>query len=120
MLIVYVHFWTCVPNKLYIWSLFFCVCVRVAEVSAVLKLDNSVVGQTAWRTVGEQAWDQTFTVELERVGTYSTVHTSPLSLGNVQRAERMPMRTKALAKVLFGVCDNWQSPHTRRRCFLYL
>uniref|UniRef100_A0A4W6FNC0 protein kinase C n=1 Tax=Lates calcarifer TaxID=8187 RepID=A0A4W6FNC0_LATCA len=35
-------------------------------VSAVLKLDNTVVGQTAWRTVGEQAWDQTFTVELER------------------------------------------------------
>uniref|UniRef100_A0A7N9ASA8 protein kinase C n=1 Tax=Mastacembelus armatus TaxID=205130 RepID=A0A7N9ASA8_9TELE len=38
----------------------------VTEVSAVLKLDNTVVGQTAWRTVGEQAWDQTFTVELER------------------------------------------------------
>uniref|UniRef100_A0A673CXA9 protein kinase C n=1 Tax=Sphaeramia orbicularis TaxID=375764 RepID=A0A673CXA9_9TELE len=37
-----------------------------AEVSAVLKLENSVVGQTVWRTVGEQAWDQTFTVELER------------------------------------------------------
>uniref|UniRef100_A0A3P8UTT9 protein kinase C n=1 Tax=Cynoglossus semilaevis TaxID=244447 RepID=A0A3P8UTT9_CYNSE len=37
-----------------------------SEVSAVLKLDNMVVGQTAWRTVGEQAWDQTFTVELER------------------------------------------------------
>ncbi|KAL1005964.1 hypothetical protein UPYG_G00066230 [Umbra pygmaea] len=37
-----------------------------SEVSAVLKMDNSVVGQTAWRTVGEQAWDQTFTVELER------------------------------------------------------
>uniref|UniRef100_A0A673CR20 protein kinase C n=1 Tax=Sphaeramia orbicularis TaxID=375764 RepID=A0A673CR20_9TELE len=36
------------------------------EVSAVLKLENSVVGQTVWRTVGEQAWDQTFTVELER------------------------------------------------------
>uniref|UniRef100_A0A8C2ZWE0 protein kinase C n=1 Tax=Cyclopterus lumpus TaxID=8103 RepID=A0A8C2ZWE0_CYCLU len=36
------------------------------EVSAVLKLDNSVVGQTPWRTVGEQVWDQTFTVELER------------------------------------------------------
>jgi len=33
----------------------------------VLKLENTVVGQTAWRTVGEQAWDQTFTVELERV-----------------------------------------------------
>lgn len=38
-----------------------------AEVSAVLKLENTVVGQTVWRTVGEQAWDQTFTVELERV-----------------------------------------------------
>ncbi|KAL2086027.1 hypothetical protein ACEWY4_017086 [Coilia grayii] len=37
-----------------------------SEVSAVLKLDNCVVGQTAWKTVGEQAWDQTFTVELER------------------------------------------------------
>uniref|UniRef100_A0A673CR67 protein kinase C n=1 Tax=Sphaeramia orbicularis TaxID=375764 RepID=A0A673CR67_9TELE len=37
-----------------------------SEVSAVLKLDNTVVGQTAWRTVGEQAWDQTFTLELER------------------------------------------------------
>ncbi|XP_058509988.1 serine/threonine-protein kinase N1-like isoform X1 [Solea solea] len=37
-----------------------------SEVSAVLKLENTVVGQTAWRTVGEQAWDQTFTVELER------------------------------------------------------
>lgn len=43
--------------------------VCAAEVSAVLKLDNSVVGQTVWRTVGEQAWDQTFTVELERVST---------------------------------------------------
>ncbi|KAK7940213.1 hypothetical protein WMY93_003539 [Mugilogobius chulae] len=37
-----------------------------SEVSAVLKLENSVVGKTGWRTVGEQAWDQTFTVELER------------------------------------------------------
>uniref|UniRef100_A0A672G6L9 protein kinase C n=1 Tax=Salarias fasciatus TaxID=181472 RepID=A0A672G6L9_SALFA len=36
------------------------------EVSAVLKLENTVVGQTGWRTVGDQAWDQTFTVELER------------------------------------------------------
>ncbi|XP_034567840.1 serine/threonine-protein kinase N1-like isoform X2 [Notolabrus celidotus] len=36
------------------------------EVSSVLKLENTVVGQTLWKTVGEQAWDQTFTVELER------------------------------------------------------
>lgn len=54
---------------------------REAEVSAVLKLDNTVVGQTVWRTVGEQAWDQTFTVELERVsgslGAVAFHHISP-------------------------------------------
>uniref|UniRef100_A0A8C3AN24 protein kinase C n=1 Tax=Cyclopterus lumpus TaxID=8103 RepID=A0A8C3AN24_CYCLU len=37
-----------------------------AEVSAVLKLENTVVGQTVWKAVGEQTWDQTFIVELER------------------------------------------------------
>ncbi|XP_072420364.1 serine/threonine-protein kinase N2 [Chiloscyllium punctatum] len=36
------------------------------DVSAVLKLDNTVVGQTAWKPVGDQSWNQTFTVELER------------------------------------------------------
>ncbi|XP_059848059.1 serine/threonine-protein kinase N2 [Hypanus sabinus] len=36
------------------------------EVSAVLKLDNIVVGQTAWKSIGEQSWNQNFTVELER------------------------------------------------------
>ncbi|XP_026552045.1 serine/threonine-protein kinase N1 isoform X1 [Pseudonaja textilis] len=36
------------------------------EVSAVLKLDNGVVGQTAWKSIGLQAWNQVFTVELER------------------------------------------------------
>uniref|UniRef100_A0A8C2FWF1 protein kinase C n=1 Tax=Cyprinus carpio TaxID=7962 RepID=A0A8C2FWF1_CYPCA len=36
------------------------------ECIAVLKLDNTVVGQTAWKMVGEQGWDQTFTIELER------------------------------------------------------
>uniref|UniRef100_A0A672MIN6 protein kinase C n=1 Tax=Sinocyclocheilus grahami TaxID=75366 RepID=A0A672MIN6_SINGR len=36
------------------------------ECVAVLKLDNTVVGQTAWKMVGEQGWDQTFTIELER------------------------------------------------------
>ncbi|XP_035381541.1 serine/threonine-protein kinase N1b isoform X2 [Electrophorus electricus] len=37
-----------------------------SEVSAVLKLENTVVGQTNWKTVGEHAWDQSFSVELER------------------------------------------------------
>ncbi|XP_029110252.1 serine/threonine-protein kinase N1-like isoform X1 [Scleropages formosus] len=36
------------------------------EVSAVLKLESGVVAQTAWKPMGEQVWEQTFTVELER------------------------------------------------------
>ncbi|XP_077579775.1 serine/threonine-protein kinase N2-like isoform X1 [Stigmatopora nigra] len=36
------------------------------EISAVLKLDNTVVGQTSWRPVGNQAWDHKFTLELDR------------------------------------------------------
>lgn len=50
-----------------------------AEVSAVLKLDNTVVGQTVWKTVGEQAWDQTFTVELERVRVHVSKKKSDMS-----------------------------------------
>lgn len=37
------------------------------EVSTVLKLDNTVVGQTSWKPCGPHAWDQSFTLELERV-----------------------------------------------------
>lgn len=37
------------------------------EISAVLKLDNTVVDQTSWRPVSNQAWDQKFTLELDRV-----------------------------------------------------
>ncbi|OWK11819.1 PKN1 [Cervus elaphus hippelaphus] len=36
------------------------------EVSTVLKLDNTVVGQTSWKPCGPSAWDQSFTLELER------------------------------------------------------
>lgn len=39
----------------------------VGEVSTVLKLDNTVVGQTSWKPCGPNAWDQSFTLELERV-----------------------------------------------------
>ncbi|XP_041049457.1 serine/threonine-protein kinase N2-like isoform X1 [Carcharodon carcharias] len=36
------------------------------EASAVLKLDNRIVGQTHWRSVKNQTWDQTFSIELDR------------------------------------------------------
>uniref|UniRef100_A0A672JBL3 protein kinase C n=1 Tax=Salarias fasciatus TaxID=181472 RepID=A0A672JBL3_SALFA len=43
-------------------------CDRTAKVvnDAVLKLDNTVVGQTTWKPVSNQAWDQKFTLELDR------------------------------------------------------
>uniref|UniRef100_A0A8D3DPI7 protein kinase C n=1 Tax=Scophthalmus maximus TaxID=52904 RepID=A0A8D3DPI7_SCOMX len=37
-----------------------------SSIGAVLKLDNTVVGQTSWRPVSNQAWDQKFTLELDR------------------------------------------------------
>ncbi|MCI4394377.1 hypothetical protein PGIGA_G00168010 [Pangasianodon gigas] len=36
------------------------------EISAVLKVDNRMVGRTNWRPVGKEAWDQSFSIELER------------------------------------------------------
>uniref|UniRef100_A0A8D0VZ27 protein kinase C n=1 Tax=Sus scrofa TaxID=9823 RepID=A0A8D0VZ27_PIG len=39
---------------------------NTSEVSTVLKLDNTVVGQTSWKPCGPNAWDQSFTLELER------------------------------------------------------
>ncbi|XP_060768451.1 serine/threonine-protein kinase N2 [Neoarius graeffei] len=36
------------------------------EISAVLKVDNRMVGRTHWRPVGKEAWDQSFSIELER------------------------------------------------------
>ncbi|XP_066128164.1 serine/threonine-protein kinase N1 isoform X4 [Saccopteryx bilineata] len=39
---------------------------NTSEVSTVLKLDNTVVGQTAWKPCGPNAWNQSFTLELER------------------------------------------------------
>ncbi|XP_058472692.1 serine/threonine-protein kinase N2 [Solea solea] len=37
-----------------------------SEVSAVLKVDNRIVGNTHWRQLGKEAWGQSFSVELER------------------------------------------------------
>uniref|UniRef100_A0A671MSX0 protein kinase C n=1 Tax=Sinocyclocheilus anshuiensis TaxID=1608454 RepID=A0A671MSX0_9TELE len=43
------------------------------EISAVLKLDNTVVGQTNWKPVSNQSWDQKFTLELDRVTFFNPV-----------------------------------------------
>jgi len=39
------------------------------EVSAVLKCDNIVIGQTQWKAIGAQCWGQQFVVDVERVST---------------------------------------------------
>lgn len=72
--------------------------VCLAEVSAVLKLDNTVVGQTAWKTVGEQAWDQTFTVELERVSIQSP------SYKVARRHQRVYLRQLFSLLIPLGAC----------------
>ncbi|XP_026178368.1 serine/threonine-protein kinase N2-like isoform X3 [Mastacembelus armatus] len=36
------------------------------EISAVLRLDGRVVGQTCWAAVSRLSWDQTFCIQLER------------------------------------------------------
>ncbi|XP_055102383.1 serine/threonine-protein kinase N2-like [Symphalangus syndactylus] len=37
-----------------------------SDVCAVLKLDNTVVGQTSWKPISNQSWDQKFILELDR------------------------------------------------------
>ncbi|XP_074474042.1 serine/threonine-protein kinase N2 [Sebastes fasciatus] len=37
-----------------------------SEISAVLKVDNRIVGHTHWRQLGKEAWGQSFNIELER------------------------------------------------------
>lgn len=44
-----------------------CFLLCLDEVLAVLKVDNKVVGQTNWGPVNNQAWDQSFVIELDRV-----------------------------------------------------
>eukprot|EP00073_Rattus_norvegicus_P044002 XP_017446092.1 PREDICTED: serine/threonine-protein kinase N2 isoform X1 [Rattus norvegicus] len=43
------------------------------DVCAVLKLDNTVVGQTIWKPISNQSWDQKFTLELDRVTFFNPV-----------------------------------------------
>ena len=39
----------------------------VVEVCAVLKLDNSYVGQTSWKALGTECWKEQFHIELDKV-----------------------------------------------------
>lgn len=41
--------------------------LSTAEIIAVLKVDNRLVGRTHWRALSKDAWDQSFSIELERV-----------------------------------------------------
>ena len=36
------------------------------EISAVLKLDNVEVAKTGWKMCSQQAWDQRFSIQLEK------------------------------------------------------
>ncbi|XP_063702481.1 serine/threonine-protein kinase N isoform X4 [Culicoides brevitarsis] len=36
------------------------------EIMAVIKLDNTTVAQTAWKSCSQQAWDQRFSIDLEK------------------------------------------------------
>ncbi|XP_067203809.1 serine/threonine-protein kinase N isoform X4 [Linepithema humile] len=36
------------------------------DIMAVIKLDNQTVGQTSWRPCSQQAWDQRFSIELDK------------------------------------------------------
>lgn len=36
------------------------------EIMAVIKLDNTTVGQTSWKPCSQQAWDQRFSIDLDK------------------------------------------------------
>lgn len=48
----------------------------------MLKVDNTVMGQTAWKPVGLDAWDQTFALELERVRGENHAHCLEAGVGS--------------------------------------
>ena len=41
--------------------------VMLVEVCAVLKLDNSYVGQSSWKALGKDCWSQQFHIDLDKV-----------------------------------------------------
>uniref|UniRef100_A0A8K9X280 protein kinase C n=1 Tax=Oncorhynchus mykiss TaxID=8022 RepID=A0A8K9X280_ONCMY len=59
------------------------------EISAVLKLDNTEVGQTSWKPVSNQSWDQKFTLELDRVTFFNPV---------IERRSKLQRQKKIFSK----------------------
>uniref|UniRef100_A0A671RI20 protein kinase C n=1 Tax=Sinocyclocheilus anshuiensis TaxID=1608454 RepID=A0A671RI20_9TELE len=54
------------PSDKMLLSFFFLLMCFSAEISAVLKVDNKIVGRTHWRPLSKEAWNQSFSIELER------------------------------------------------------
>ena len=44
----------------------FIIIIFLDDISAVLKLDNVEVARTSWRGCSQQAWDQRFSIQLEK------------------------------------------------------
>lgn len=79
------------------------------EISAVLKLDNTVVGQTSWKPVSNQAWDQKFTLELDRVkSTPSGVETCAVEAGR-WRASCVFVRAQSRELEISVYWRDWRS-----------
>ncbi len=47
------------------------------EIAAVLKLDNVEVARTSWRGCSQQAWDQRFSIQLEKSRLFTTSAADP-------------------------------------------
>uniref|UniRef100_A0A8C5K9R1 REM-1 domain-containing protein n=1 Tax=Jaculus jaculus TaxID=51337 RepID=A0A8C5K9R1_JACJA len=66
------------------------------DVCAVLKLDNTVVGQTIWKPISNQSWDQKFTLELDRCENFNKYcfrgwrDSSAVKVSEVRRFFRQP------------------------------
>ncbi|CAB1332451.1 unnamed protein product [Coregonus sp. 'balchen'] len=81
--------------------------MRAAEISAVLKVDNRMVGRTHWRVLSKDTWDQSFSIELEwdlldnqRYGMY--LYLEPQGMLFAETKENGGMQMEDFGKVLLA------------------